>query len=319
MKQIETLRWKPHWISHMGCVLGCLEHLGIDVSNAWLFGATGHAFLLNIHDELCPSGPTAWKTPMLSQLGRNIGYEEEVIFGMGPEGNIPAKQQEAWDKVRAALDAGIPCYGWGLAVPEFYVIYGYDETGYYYSGPMHDAGHGPKPWQKLGDSWNGMIEVYIVRRGEPVPDAQAVKAALTFALEFAQGPSKWVLPNYNAGLTAYDRWIGAIERQKQCDEHGLSYNAAAWDECRRCAVHFLEEAKTRVGNGTDALFDAAIGPYRTVAENLTKVTEVFPFVERKPEHLQDESRCSTAINALRAARSAEEQGLAALKALCAAL
>ena len=51
-KKIENLRWQPKWISHLGCVKGCLDHLGVGVSDAWLFGATGHAFVINIHPEI---------------------------------------------------------------------------------------------------------------------------------------------------------------------------------------------------------------------------------------------------------------------------
>jgi len=49
-KKLENLRWRPRWISHLGCIKGCLEYLGVDVSDAWLFGATGHAFVINLHD-----------------------------------------------------------------------------------------------------------------------------------------------------------------------------------------------------------------------------------------------------------------------------
>ena len=51
-KKIENLTWRPRWITHLGCIKGCLEYLGVDVSDAWLFGATGHAFIINLHDEV---------------------------------------------------------------------------------------------------------------------------------------------------------------------------------------------------------------------------------------------------------------------------
>jgi len=39
---IESLDWKPRWVSHLGSIKGCLDYLGIPVSEAWLFGATGY-------------------------------------------------------------------------------------------------------------------------------------------------------------------------------------------------------------------------------------------------------------------------------------
>jgi len=53
-KKIENLRWKPMWVSHLGCTKGCLDYLNLDISDAWLFGATGHAFIINIYKVVCP-------------------------------------------------------------------------------------------------------------------------------------------------------------------------------------------------------------------------------------------------------------------------
>lgn len=80
-KKIESLRWKPMWVSHLGCIRDCLDYLNFNISDAWLFGATGHAFIINMHEVVCPSGPTAWHTEMLFRLGKNIGYIIEGVFG----------------------------------------------------------------------------------------------------------------------------------------------------------------------------------------------------------------------------------------------
>ncbi len=49
-KKLENLRWRSRWTSHLGCVKGCLDYLNIDISDAWLYGATGHAFIINVAD-----------------------------------------------------------------------------------------------------------------------------------------------------------------------------------------------------------------------------------------------------------------------------
>ena len=43
--RLENLKWQPKWVSHLGCLKGCLDYLDVQVSDAWLFGASGHAFL----------------------------------------------------------------------------------------------------------------------------------------------------------------------------------------------------------------------------------------------------------------------------------
>jgi hypothetical protein len=319
MKRLEGLRWVPRWVSHMGCIKGCLDYLGIGVTDAWLFGATGHAFVINIGERLCPSGPTAWSTERIFALGRNIGYGNDVVFGMGMDDEArAAKQQEAWDFVRAAIDQGLPCYGWELDIPEFYVIQGYDDTGYYYSGAGCDEGMGPKPWQTLGNTEIGIIEIYRLAPGRPADDATTVREALAFALEHAQGPAKWVFPGYRSGMAGFDRWIEAHE-QNTADGFGTAYNAAVWSECRGYAVRFLEEARQRLDGRVAGALDRAIADYRSVAECLEAVAGAFPFEGLQPEHIHDPARVDTALRSLRAASDAEAAGLEALQQIVDAL
>ena len=309
--ELENLRWKPRWVSHLGCVKGCLDYLGLDVSDAWLFGATGHAFIINVSDnQVCPSGPTAWNTEMLRKLGKNAGYKTCGMTARRGDSDFEEKRKLIWENTKLALDNGLPTYGWELAIPEYYVVCGYDDVGYYYSGPLCDGVAGPKPWQELGASDVGMLEMYSILEGEAADDRTTVKEALSFALAFAESPGKWVWPKYKAGLAGFDNWAKALE---DGTAHGLGapYNAAVWQECRRFAVEFLKEAKERLGEPA-APFDAAISHYRAVAEDLKKVAELFPFVEREEGHVKDKERCAEAAAALRAAREAEAAGLAAL-------
>jgi hypothetical protein len=309
MKKLENLKWVPRWVSHLGCIKGCLDYLGLDVSDAWLFGATGHAFVINVHEVVCPSGPTAWNTEMLFKLGKNIGYEIDGVFGMKSADDFAEKQKLAWEHAKSAIDQGLPCYGWELDIPEYYVVYGYDDAGYYFSGPGCDEGKGPKPWQELEI---GIIEMYSVRVGQAADDVQTVKEALAFALEHATGPARWIFPKYKAGLDGYNAWIRALEGGT-ADGFGMAYNTAVWTECRGYAVLFLQEAKERLEGRGEALFDEAIDRYQVVHENLQTVTEAYPFHGMEPGHIKDPARVRTALDALRTARDAEAGGLEALQ------
>ncbi len=312
-KMLEGLKWKPRWVSHLGCVKGCLDYLNVDVSDGWLFGATGHAFIINMHDVVCPSGPTAWNTEMLRKLGRNVGYASPGLSATRNDADFDEKRKLIWESTTLALDNGLPTYGWELDVPEYYVVYGYDDVGYYYSGPTCCDGAGPKPWRELGETDIGILEMYSVTRGEAADDRKAVREALAFALAFAQSPAKWVYPKYKAGLAGFDRWVKALEGNV-AHGFGTAYNAAVWHECRGFAVDFLKEAKERLG-GPAGSFDEAIAGYEVVTANLQKVAELFPFRERRPEHIEDEGRRAEAAEALRAAREAEAAGLEALEKL----
>lgn len=324
MKQLKNCHWHAAWVSHMGCLKGCLDFLDIEISNAWLYGGTGHAFVLNIHEVVCPSGPTAWKTMKIFELGHNLGYRLEGIFGFKHQDDFAGLQQRAWEHVKAAIDRGHPCYGWELEIPEFYVVYGYDEdadaAGYYYAGPGCEEGKGPKPWQELGNTGIGVVEMYNVGPGEVADDTVTVKEALTFALEIAESPDTWIFEDYRAGLAGYDTWIKALDAGKASDM-GMRYNTGVWLECRKLAVDFLREAKVRLPGRADVHFDEAAAHYAVVAENLGKVAELYPWLRGASDEdvlsVDDWSRA--AVEALGAAKEAEGAGLQALEAIVAAL
>lgn len=319
-KKLENLKWKPMWVSHLGCVKGCLDYFGSDVTAAWLFGGTGHAFVINIDEVVCPSGPTAWNTEMLWTLGRNLGYETECVFSHRGMDNFEEVREKAWELAKKSIDEGNPCYGWELSIPEYYVVNGYDDDGnYHFSGPIMEGAKDTKPWKELGESEIGAIAMFSVKPCEPADDARTVKDALAFALEHAKSPEKWIFPKYRAGLDGYDLWIKALDTNT-ARGFGMAYNAEVWNECRQYAVEFLKEAKQRLGSDKLApLFDDAIGHYGVVASSLKSVQKLFPFLERKDEHIEDESRRAKAIEALKSARAAEAKGLKSLEKIVAEL
>jgi hypothetical protein len=308
MKKLDGLSWKPMWVSHLGCIRGCLDYLGIDMSDDWLCGGTGHAFVLNIHDVVCPSGPTAWVTEGLFRLGVNLGYQQDGVFSKRGMPGFETAAAEAWDFTRRNLDEGIPCYGWELAIPEFYVIYGYDDTGYYFSGALQDQGPMPKPWEHLGTSRIGVIEVYSVSGTYRADDIETVRAALEFALRHAEGPEEWIFPKYSSGLAGYDAWIRSLE-EGTADGHGMAYNSAVWHECRDHAAGFLREAAERLGGRYSGRFNGPISAYGKVAELLGSVEELYPLEKLQPEHIEDGDRRMKAAGLLREARDAEKAGM----------
>lgn len=315
MKKLENLRWVPSWVSHLGCLKGCLDFLGLDISMSWLFGGTGHAFVLNIGQDACPSGPTAWKTTRLSELGQNLGYQAHCLFGTKYDHNLEDLQQRAWDFIREAIDQGIPCYGWELAIPEFYVIFGYDEVGYYYSGTEADDGAGPKPWQDLGDTGIGIVEVYKVEPGNAAGIRTIVREALSFAVEHAQGPTDYKFPDYEAGPAGYDLWIKGVEAGTAI-RMGMAYNAAVWATCRKHASAFLQEAKMRLADGDARPFDQAIALYSDVAGRLDEVSQLYPFSENVSQNpVAVDRRSEKAVHLLQQAKDAETRGLDLLSSL----
>jgi len=310
-KELSNITWYPSWVSHLGCIKSCVDYLGLEISYPWLFGATGHAFLLNIHKVVCPSGPTAWISEKLLELGKNIGYTSDVVFAVKNDSDFKEKQKFAWNHIRAGIDGGFPCYGWELQAPEFYLITGYDTKGYYFTGPMTPQVLGPKPWDELGETDIGLLEMYVIKPNPKADDVKIIKSALDFAIEFSESPSKWILPDYKAGLAGYDYWIEAI-KQGKTSNFGMGYNAVIWQECRSFATQFLREANERLNYQFVQLFDAAVECYEIIAQSLQEVADRFPFPP-DGNYIADENSCEAAIRSLETARLAEELGLEVLK------
>ena len=216
----------------MGCIKGCLDYLKYDISTSWLYGCTGHAFIANIHEVICPSGSDcmAYRDALQNSVP-TWGYRSSGIMGDKGTPDFAAKQESAWIYVKKCLDDGIPCYGWELKVPEFYVITGYDDVGYYFSGPVSDEPSGPIPWQKVADSEIGVLEMYSVQHCDAQPDEVAVKAAFSFAVEHAKRNPRWTYPKYFTGPRAFAMWADTLEEGNTASRVGHSYNIECWAEC----------------------------------------------------------------------------------------
>jgi RNA polymerase sigma-70 factor (ECF subfamily) len=319
-KKLAGLSWQQRWISHLGCIKGCLEHLGIDMSWGWLYGGSGHAFLLSIHKELCPSGPTMWDWGRLWALAKNLGVEVDgpCISRHCEAAAFPKTQEQAWGMVRAAIDEGRPCFGWELALPEFYTIHGYDEVGYYFSGPGAEPEGGPKPWREAGASEIGLLALLTVRPGRPAPPEQIVGEALRFAVEFAgQETPEPDAVEHRAGLAGYEAWAEALE-SGVAGRFGLGLNAACWAECRREAVNFLREAKTALLGRAAGPLEEAMLHYSVVHSRLEAVSDLYPFQPPSAEQQPPVEDAQAAV-LVREAAAAEEQALHAVRGVLEAL
>jgi hypothetical protein len=324
VKQLEGLKYRPRHLTQPGCIEGCLEFLRLDVSPAWLWGASGIAFFTNVADDLCPSAMHSHKFNM-NRLGCNVGYEWEQKWSWKGRDEYEARQREAWEQARRGIDHGHPSVLWEW---EWVLVRGYDRTGYYLTGPVCVERDGPMPWEKLGEAL-GWMELVTIAPGTPKPDAEIVRAALQFAVGFWHDPSIGVT-EYKGARAGYDTWLAALERQTNPPE--AARTCAVYLEARHLAAQFLREAEARLERA-DAIFHEAIGHYTTAADSLASAAEVLPLLwepdmdedERKraedgmAANLADDARRERAIAGVTAARDAEEQGVAALEKVVAQL
>jgi hypothetical protein len=275
-------------------------------SLAWIYGISGHAFILNIHETLCPSGTTAFATAPLKSLLKNLGLTVYGTFFTKTDPEFKTKQESAFAEFKQAIDYDMPSLIWEMAIPEYYLAVGYDDDNYFYldlCGEMRTM-----RWDSLGLTDIGVVDFSTPMPMEPAPDDRvAIKEALIFALKFAKHPIDWTYPSYANGIKAYDVWMQSIQDNK-ANPFGLAYNTAVWAECRKYALEFLLEAKSRLN--TD-IFDNAIEHYEVVSWSLNKLAKMFPFPPASPQ--MDKDKLDDAIDELLLAKEAENAGMAELK------
>jgi hypothetical protein len=281
-----------------------------------LYGGTGNAFVLNMNDTVFVDCAQAWDISMLFDLAPNLGFtverltvEHEVALTL-PADVFLQKQRDAFDFVRARIDQGLPCYAWELThIPAYYVITGYDDAGYLYSG--WDSG-GTCPWQKLGTFDVKQLAVNCVRPAEPASDSKTVKDALVTVLDRVERPDGWAIgPRYCTGLASYAMWAEALETGR-ANRDGEAYINQVWLECREMAVEFLKEAQVRLPGKCDASFDEAVGHYTVVRDKLRALAELYP---ERPDGWDWQTTFASPEGAqlVREAGEAERQGVAGLR------
>ncbi|MBI3923266.1 MAG: hypothetical protein HY318_17730 [Armatimonadetes bacterium] len=321
MKLLEGVRYpSEHSVLHIACLKGCLDYLGAGISYSWLCGGTGHAFVINIHAEVDVQGVNDWNPQMLFELAPNLGYRCTGLKEWGPSlgDGFPAKQQEARDLIQRSIDRGNPCYGFCVdpANPDYSPLCGYHDEGYYFTHIGSSEPSGPIAWEKLGTMWVPMLEVYAVELCEPASDEVVVREAFRMALRHAAGPQEWIRPEARSGLAAFTAWADCLESGEALLLHH-DWNLQVWLDCRKTAVEFLTEAKSRIGKAEDH-FDAAMQHYRLVADRLREAKSLVPATETTwDERLKFTS--PEAAQLIRAAGEAEGQALSCLEQIVAEL
>lgn len=105
--KIENLKMPPFNTSLMGVLKGVFDYYDIKISNGMAYGGSGHAFLINVHEVVCPSGPYCWKYDMFYKLLQNLGLET-IDLGFFHKGSTADERKKVEQALREHLDVGMP-------------------------------------------------------------------------------------------------------------------------------------------------------------------------------------------------------------------
>lgn len=291
-----------------------------EVSLTEFMGYSSHAFRININgDNVDVAGPTGYEWEDILPKGLlNLGFRCKWLRTPNFTPPTPELLAEALELIQESIDRGIPAVGWDLLIPEFGIIYGYDdgEKALHVKDPRGD---GKLPYEKLGRGQVAELFVLTLTDSFDVSKEMTLRGALDMILDHARRRQhNNELPKYENGLKAYDAWIHAFTN-RNVDAFGNSYNTMVVSDARKHAVRFLRGLATD-WNGESALekrvrerASSAAEHYADVERSLTVLNEMFPFPNGGTPN--DPVHAERAIEQLYAAKAAEEKGLKELEAM----
>jgi transcriptional regulator with XRE-family HTH domain len=289
----------------VGCIKSSLDYIGIHVSTGWL--SAPYAFMLNINDTVSFMGPENWSdNGCFDELIRNCGGIVKNFWAHKSDDKIIEKREEAWNMIRDSIDKGLPCYAWEMDKSLYYLIAGYDQTGYYYINHETMKIAGPKPYYELGDTEWGILEIHIIRPGSISDNLKTIKDIFEYAINVGSPALHPPNPGYTHGINAYKTWWEAISNET-ADNYGIAYNAAFWSKCKKMASLFLQEGKLRIGLMEDQ-FNLAITCYEDSAKALSRLSQIYP-LKRNYDTPPSLDQREEAITLLKTAQESEMNGL----------
>ena len=268
--KLENLQMHPFSTTMMGVLKGVLDYYGIEMSDALAFGGSGHAFLINIHEIICPSGPYCWKYDGFVKLARNLGLEM-IDLGFFHAGNSPNEREKVERAIKEHLDQGRPC---SLANMEHQMIPGYDDQKLFTAQPWPKCTDFPPAtltfgsWAELGKEVH--INFFAFKKLAKKDDATIARDSLRHAIELFRNPEKYSQEHYGIGLRAYDNWAKAVEAGHG-SSHGNWWNAQVWSECRAMAADYFAEGASKSKGDIAARSRELSQDYKEIADLLKRI------------------------------------------------
>lgn len=319
MSDSKSKDWTKTWTSAAAAIYGAISYTDkqqfslIDV-----MGLTGHAFRINIDpDHIDVAGPTMFPGGYLFRRNLcNLGFISNLSDVEKPY--TPEKVEKVLALIQQSIDKGYPAMCFDLFIPEFGLIYGYDD--------VKQVFHAKDVSQEGTISYTDFVEkrnmLWVSTISESLPHSkyEILRMALDMIVDHTRG-REWqhiFEGKYMIGLAGYDAWIACLER-RGADPFGNAYNIAVVSDAREYAAQFLRELVTQ-WNGTNIVERAvrkfaseAAEQYERVATSLVKMREMFPFPQGGEPN--EPAIADRAIELLRAAKGAEGQGIEVLEKL----
>jgi len=286
--------------SYVAALATSLQARGEPVDLTELMGASGWAFRIIAHEDLCPSATSVfdWGT-ILPETVRQAGYEVTHLLAFGKEQRQELRPQ-ALDAIRTALDGGTLPVAWDIQEPpEWGVITGYDDDARLLQ-TQYEGRPATLPYGGLGEREIALLSVIIPGRSQPRSPEAIIREALGIAVRHARQQEWMERPAYQDGLAAYGQWARALTKEADATNWGMAwYCGVTWYAARWYATRWLERRAAEL----PGLAEAAAA-YGEVRDHLRVVWQGL----RSGEQASPEAAAMLAQE-LDAAQAAEERGV----------
>ncbi|MFW9849377.1 MAG: hypothetical protein ACFFF4_09560 [Candidatus Thorarchaeota archaeon] len=312
----------PAWISYLSTAVGILRAIGEEADLVDTGGYTGYAFHLNTsRNETCPSAPTVAPFDLFREGLESFG--RRVTFGWTEPSYSPSNEQkdltrarEFFEDIKSILTrTDTPVGIWGIPVPEFGIVNGFEGDSYivstFRSLQRKSKEEEPIRFNQL-NAPGGLSKMVF---GEPIdlPDDNTLdRDAIKRAIHIARGVSfgeESVDASYITGPDALSQWAEIIETgvvpkseeeanqmkdRMKLNYHGNAYVAECTKEGMSLAASFLMRLFRRYKHESFSNdLEEASHEYKHAAEKMRIYTELFPFsmeLNWKEEEFNEEKR-----------------------------
>lgn len=281
-----------------------------------VMGYTAHAFRIIIDRDAVEVGSySAFNWPLYhAQQLHNLGFTVQTLGRPNHIPPTPEELEEAIASIQTSLDNGVPALSWDLFIPEWGLIYGYDDENKVLR--CRDVRKdGDLPYEKLGRGEVTEMYVLTITGSHPVDKRTMLKGALQMAVTHAKYVERED-ESHRVGLDAYEAWIEAFTK-RTVDPFGNGVNTGkVWDE-RVFATEFLLELSlnwigdTPQDDRLRILAKDASEQYGAVAERLAEMRDMFPFPHGGDPNSKEQAE--RAVTLLNEAKTAETAGVALLE------
>jgi DNA-binding transcriptional ArsR family regulator len=279
------------WLSYTGAMAGSLQALGVDCDVVDVGGRSGYAFLINVSKkDTCPSGPTAFPNETWNELVKateDLGwtieqYEDESVGSGETEKLSPeeyARREKLFEKVKLEIDEqNRPVVLWGLAIPEYGIVNGYERNTYLTSTYRRLSNQPEDPIPFFALQAPGCLHALFFREQVKRKQEAINRNTLERAIRFARGN----VPTYNqyvAGPAALEAWAAVLETlpSKEQSYHGNSYVGACVWEGRALAAEFIERLAKQCPKRVSKHLITSSKYYHEGKECMKEFMEIFPF------------------------------------------